>query len=57
MQKRNFVRVHEPTSLLDFLSSKNLSHSWSITKSLKKISENKNPGVIVMLNANNLLMI
>ena len=54
-KEETLVRVHEPTSLLDFLSIKNLSHSWSITKSLKKISENKNPGVIVMLNANNSL--
>ena len=36
-KEETLVRVHEPTSLLDFLSIKNLSHSWSITKSLKNI--------------------
>ena len=43
------VRVHEPTSLLDVLSSGETQHSWSISAALKAISETQS-GVLVLLN-------
>jgi 3,4-dihydroxy 2-butanone 4-phosphate synthase / GTP cyclohydrolase II len=43
------VRVHEPTSLLDVLSSGETQHSWSISAALKAISATQS-GVLVLLN-------
>ncbi|HEY9461404.1 MAG TPA: bifunctional 3,4-dihydroxy-2-butanone-4-phosphate synthase/GTP cyclohydrolase II, partial [Paralcaligenes sp.] len=43
------VRVHEPTSLLDVLSSGETRHSWSISQALKAISAAQS-GVLVLLN-------
>ena len=44
------VRVHEPLSILDFVS-KETPHSWPPLKALKKISNEKN-GVVIFLNYN-----
>ena len=44
------VRVHEPLSILDFVS-KETPHSWPPLKALKKISDEKN-GVVIFLNYN-----
>ncbi|MEO6958491.1 MAG: bifunctional 3,4-dihydroxy-2-butanone-4-phosphate synthase/GTP cyclohydrolase II [Burkholderiaceae bacterium] len=43
------VRVHEPTSLLDLLSSGETKHSWSVSDALKAISATQS-GVLVLLN-------
>lgn len=43
------VRVHEPTSLLDVLSSGETQHSWSVSAALKAISATQS-GVLVLLN-------
>lgn len=43
------VRVHEPTSLLDVLSSSETQHSWSISAAIKAISAAQS-GVLVLLN-------
>jgi len=44
------VRVHEPLSILDFVS-KETTHSWPPLQALKKISNEKN-GVVIFLNYN-----
>lgn len=43
------VRVHEPTSMLDVLSSGDTGHSWSVSNALAAISAAPS-GVLVLLN-------
>lgn len=43
------VRVHEPTTLLDLLCSRDTSHSWGIAASAEAIAKAR-AGVLVMLN-------
>jgi 3,4-dihydroxy 2-butanone 4-phosphate synthase/GTP cyclohydrolase II len=48
-QNETLVRVHEPTSLLDWIDSKNPNHSWSVPAALSAI-EAAGCGVLVLLN-------
>lgn len=43
------VRVHEPTSLLDFLDTDLTTHSWSLPRALQTIARAER-GVVVLLN-------
>lgn len=52
-EKEVLVRVHEPVSVLDFLDSESLSHSWPVDRALKKIKQS-DAGVMVFLNAQGL---
>ena len=47
--QETLVRVHEPTSLLDWIDSKNPNHSWPIPAALAAI-EASGCGVLVLLN-------
>jgi 3,4-dihydroxy 2-butanone 4-phosphate synthase/GTP cyclohydrolase II len=48
-QNETLVRVHEPTSLLDWIDSKNPNHSWPVPEALSAI-EAAGCGVLVLLN-------
>lgn len=45
------VRVHEPTSMIDFLEARFSEHSFSIPAAMKRVVE-EGAGVIVLLNCN-----
>ena len=47
--QETLVRVHEPTSLLDLLEVEATTHSWTVTKAMKAISEEPS-GVLLLLN-------
>jgi 3,4-dihydroxy 2-butanone 4-phosphate synthase/GTP cyclohydrolase II len=47
--KEALVRVHQPVSLLDLLETQISTHSWSIAKAMKAITQADN-GVLVLLN-------
>jgi len=47
--QETLARVHEPTSLLDWIDSKNPNHSWPIPTALAAI-ESAGCGVLVLLN-------
>ena len=47
--QETLVRVHEPTTMLDILFSKETSHSWGIDDTMQAI-KNSDSGVLVLLN-------
>ncbi|AWB34316.1 3,4-dihydroxy-2-butanone-4-phosphate synthase [Orrella marina] len=44
------VRVHEPTTVLDFVCGQGMGHSWGIDHAMQSLSQ-ANAGVMVLLNA------
>ena len=47
--RETLVRVHEPTSLLDFIDIETSSHSWTFARALQAIAA-AGSGVVVLLN-------
>ncbi|MFN9806926.1 MAG: bifunctional 3,4-dihydroxy-2-butanone-4-phosphate synthase/GTP cyclohydrolase II [Betaproteobacteria bacterium] len=47
--RETLVRVHEPTSLLDFIDIETSSHSWTFARALRAIAA-AGSGVVVLLN-------
>jgi 3,4-dihydroxy 2-butanone 4-phosphate synthase/GTP cyclohydrolase II len=47
--RETLVRVHEPTSLLDFIDVEKSSHSWTFARALQAIAA-AGSGVVVLLN-------
>lgn len=47
--QETLVRVHQPVSIIDFLETKESSHSWTISAAMELILQS-NAGVIVLLN-------
>jgi 3,4-dihydroxy 2-butanone 4-phosphate synthase/GTP cyclohydrolase II len=48
-ERETLVRVHEPSSLLDFIEAEASTHSWPIAKALATIAQ-AGEGVLVLLN-------
>ncbi len=49
-EKETLVRVHQPVSILDFLSTGS-SHSWSLTDAMQAIAKAER-GILILLNCN-----
>ena len=48
-ERETLVRVHEPSSVLDFIDADVSTHSWPVTKALGAIAQ-AGAGVVVLLN-------